>query len=106
MATWNYEQYQAWIDGGCPKNNSITALSLHNNQLTSIPPDIGQLRNLTVLSLHNNQLTSIQLNINYSTQNTWDYPDPNNNNAPIINPGYFFQYSIAPSSVSFYYLLF
>ena len=38
---------------------NLTGLSLESNQLTSIPPEIGQLTNLTGLWLSDNQLTSI-----------------------------------------------
>jgi Leucine-rich repeat (LRR) protein len=38
--------------------SSLTGLSLHNNQLSSLPPEIGQLSNLTWLDLDHNPLTS------------------------------------------------
>ena len=38
---------------------NLRCLTLSNNQLTSIPPEIGQLVNMWQLSLSNNQLTSI-----------------------------------------------
>jgi hypothetical protein len=59
MATWNYEKYQAWIQRNYPRDDTVHILLLDNNQLTSIPPEIGQLQNLTQLSLNYNQLTSI-----------------------------------------------
>ena len=59
MTTWTYVEYKAWLDNGCPKNNDVQKLWLHDNQLTAIPPEIGQLQNLTELSLDINQLTSI-----------------------------------------------
>ena len=34
-------------------------LDLQNNQLTSIPKELGQLFNLNMLDLQNNQLTNI-----------------------------------------------
>ena len=37
----------------------VTELSLNNNQLSSLPPEISQLSNLTTLSLENNQLSSL-----------------------------------------------
>ena len=40
-------------------NNINETLNLYNNQLQSIPPEIGQLHMLQTLNLYNNQLQSI-----------------------------------------------
>jgi hypothetical protein len=49
---------------------NLTDLSLDCNQLTSIPPEIGQLTNLTALLIHTNQLTSIPPEIGQLTNLT------------------------------------
>ena len=38
---------------------NLTHLRLWDNQLTTLPPEIGQLTNLTGLSLHGNQFTTL-----------------------------------------------
>jgi hypothetical protein len=59
MTTWHYKEYKAWLDSGCPENETVTTLLLNHNKLTSIPPEIEKLRNLTQLYLEVNRLTSI-----------------------------------------------
>ena len=39
--------------------SALRELHLRDNQLTSVPAEIGQLTSLVVLSLYNNQLTSV-----------------------------------------------
>ena len=65
MTTWHYEEYNAWewLNPGCPEDETVTELELYNNNLTSIPPEIGQLRNLTDISLENNPIEHIPLNV-------------------------------------------
>ena len=41
----------------------LTYLGLNDNQLTVLPPTIGNLANLTSLILHNNRLTSLPVEI-------------------------------------------
>ena len=56
---------QKWLKDKCNKNYTLGELSklemlyLHNNNLTSIPPELGQLSNLKWLDLDNNNLTSL-----------------------------------------------
>ena len=59
MTSWNYKEYETWLERGCKKNESVTRLELRNKQLTSIPPEIGQLENLTALCLERNRIASI-----------------------------------------------
>ena len=59
MTTWYYKEYKALLVSGCPENETVTTLLLERNNLTSIPSDIGKLRNLTILRLDHNKLTSI-----------------------------------------------
>ena len=47
-------------------------LNLDNNQLTSLPAEIGELTSLTTLYLHNNQLTSLPAEIVKLTSLTSD----------------------------------
>ena len=42
---------------------NLTELSLDYNQLTALPPDIGKLTNLTTLNLHRNHLTALPTEI-------------------------------------------
>ena len=48
----------------------LTFLGLKNNQLTSLPKEIGQLTNLTSLNLRFNQLTSLPKEIGQLTNLT------------------------------------
>ena len=59
MSTWSYDQLQTWIRNGCQENTDFIELLLGENELISIPPEIGQLQNLTTLYLGRNELTSI-----------------------------------------------
>ena len=66
MTTWTIIEFRAWIESGCPKNDSsqsVTTLELSDNQLTVIPVEIGQLVNLKTLDLSDNQLTVIPAEI-------------------------------------------
>ena len=49
----------------------LTGLDLANNQLSSLPPEIGQLTQLTKLYLPGNQLTSLPPEIGQLTQLRW-----------------------------------
>ncbi len=49
----------------------LKVLLLFNNKLTSIPPEIGQLKNLEVLNLWRNKLTSIPPEIGQLKNLTW-----------------------------------
>ncbi|MEH2138221.1 COR domain-containing protein [Nostoc sp.] len=51
--------------------SSLTELSLSNNQLSSLPPEISQLSSLTELSLSNNQLSSLPPEISQLSSLTW-----------------------------------
>lgn len=41
------------------KDSNATTLDLSSKGLTSLPPEIAELKNLTTLDLHNNQLSSL-----------------------------------------------
>ena len=46
---------------------TLNALYLYNNQLITLPAEIGQLTNLQELSLHNNQITTLPAEIGQLT---------------------------------------
>ena len=52
-------------------NARIVRLNLYNNQLTSLPVEIGRLTGLTRLDLDNNRLTSLPAEIGKLTGLTW-----------------------------------
>jgi Leucine-rich repeat (LRR) protein len=58
MTVWNKNDYNKWVESGCPKNDNIIKLDCDNNQLTSLV-GIENLTNLTELYCSNNQLTSL-----------------------------------------------
>ncbi len=48
------QEIRKWFDGNQPLK--IKLLSLHNKDLTSIPPEIGKLKNLEIMHISNNYL--------------------------------------------------
>ncbi|MGB9940660.1 COR domain-containing protein [Methanosarcina sp.] len=53
---------------------NLTTLYISNNQLTSLPPEISELKNLTTLDISNNQLTSLPPEIlELGLYITWKY---------------------------------
>ncbi|MBE9561738.1 MAG: leucine-rich repeat domain-containing protein, partial [Proteobacteria bacterium] len=58
-----------WMDVFCSDGN-VTELSLGSNQLSSLPPEIGNLTQLTKLYLIGNQLSSLPPEIGNLTQLT------------------------------------
>ncbi|NGX37263.1 MAG: E3 ubiquitin-protein ligase sspH2 [Chlamydiae bacterium] len=52
-------KFSAWYSQHQTALSQITKLYLNNNNLTSLPPEIGQLAQLQLLDLSNNQLTSL-----------------------------------------------
>ena len=58
---WTYTEFKQWVDDGCDESKvkEVHTLSLHNNNLSSLPECVGQLANLHKLNLHNNNLTSL-----------------------------------------------
>ena len=75
---------QKWLKDKCNKNYSLDELSnltwlwLNNNNLTSIPPELGQLSNLEGLSLYNNNLTSLPPELGHLSNLKWLYLYNNN----------------------------
>jgi internalin A len=55
----------------------VTQLDLHNNQLSSLPPEISELSNLTWLFLNNNQLSSLPPEISQLSNLTGLFLDNN-----------------------------
>ena len=59
--------FSDWIGHNQAQLTNLKRLDLDDNQLTSLPPEIGQLTSLRVLSLSNNQLTSVPAEIGQLT---------------------------------------
>ena len=45
--SWTCTDFKKWVDGGCDasKAKTVHTLSLHNNNLSSLPESFGQLAN-------------------------------------------------------------
>ena len=58
---WKYGDFTKWTNNGCDKDegDSVIILDLLSNELTLLPPEIGNLTNLQKLELEYNQLTSL-----------------------------------------------
>ena len=59
--------FSDWIGHNQAQLTNLKRLDLDDNQLTSLPPEIGQLTNLHQLDLYNNQLTSLPAEIGQLT---------------------------------------
>ena len=46
---WKIADFKKWIESGCPVNTEVTELRLDDNQLTSLPESIDNLRFLKFL---------------------------------------------------------
>ena len=48
MTTWEIDEYNEWIENGCPIDKSVTSLCLQDidEKLTTITPKIANLCNL------------------------------------------------------------
>ncbi len=59
--TWTYTDLIQWIQDGCDPQIAIqvTELNCSKNQLTYLPPEIGQLTNLKELYCYTNELTRL-----------------------------------------------
>ena len=64
---WTYENQLTSVPAEIGQLTSLGVLTLKNNQLTSLPAEIGQLTSLGVLTLNNNQLTSMLAEIGQLT---------------------------------------
>ena len=60
---WLWDNQLTSIPAEIGQLNNLKVLSLDRNRLTSIPPEIGQLKNLEALDLYYNDLTSIPAEI-------------------------------------------
>ncbi len=57
-----------WINRDASCDEEVTELGLYDTQLTTLPPEIGQLTNLTGLSLHGVQFTTLPSEIGKLTK--------------------------------------
>ena len=69
-SSWKYQNLKKWIENGCPDEfkgiqpkKDIQSLYCSNNQLTSLPAEIGLLTNLRVLYCSSNELASLPAEI-------------------------------------------
>ena len=84
--SWNYKTLMIWIKNGCDKvvGNTITRLYVNNYQLTTLPPEIGNLINLQNMYCDYNNLTTwppeichlINLREFYYSSNPIEYINP------------------------------
>jgi Leucine-rich repeat (LRR) protein len=58
MIEWNKNDYNKWVNLGCPKNDNIIKLDCSNNKLNSLAR-IKNLTNLEILNCSFNKLTSL-----------------------------------------------
>lgn len=65
------------VPPGIGQLRELISLTLTNNHLTNVPPEIGQLANLTRLDLDRNQLTSVPSEIGQLSKLTYLYLDRN-----------------------------
>jgi len=75
------------------KESNATTLYLSSKGLTSLPPEISELKNLTQLYIYSNQLTSLppeilELDLNVEWENIWKsnaiyLPDNHFENPPV-----------------------
>ena len=74
MSSWQYQDLKEWIESSCPvgfkgiqPKRDVQALYCSDNQLTSLPVEIGLLVNLQALYCDRNQLTSLPAEIGHLT---------------------------------------
>lgn len=56
---WYIREYRQWRSSGCPIVLTVVAIDITDSNITSIPPEIENLKNLEALYLSNNNLTSL-----------------------------------------------